>query len=96
MSGFNSPKQANGGYVTGIVTPQPSAAERSAALMAQAQSFANEAVDVVLRNMLELQADCRQLVELQSIPPGVREHLKQLADQLADRAQGIKILRERR
>ena len=78
------------------VAPIPSAAERSAALARQAKDLANEALSETMQKIAELQAQCVAMAALETLQPGVRENLKQLAGNLVDRSQGIQSIRGRR
>ena len=78
-----------------IVAPIPSAAERSAGLAQQAKDLANEALVEVMDKIVELESEARGLSGLQPLPPGVREQLRQLADNLLDRGRGITVIRGR-
>ena len=78
-----------------IVAPIPSAAERSAGLAQQAKDLANEALVEVMHKIADLESDARGLSGLQPLPAGIREQLRQLADNLLDRKQGVMVLRGR-
>lgn len=78
------------------VPPIPSAADRSAALAQQARELGQEAVKEFLTSLAALTKDATSLAALETLPPGVRENLKQLATAMVDRAQGIVSISERR
>ncbi len=79
-----------------IVAPIPSAAERSAAMAQQAKDLAREALVETMGRIEELQAETRALAALEPLPAGVREQLRQIADNLTDRKQTIAALWGRR
>lgn len=78
------------------VPPIPSAADRSAALMQQAQDLGKEALTDFLVQLETLRKEAVLLSSLPSLPPGVQENLKQLATAMTDRAQGIVSISGRR